>query len=72
MTESPLNGTPVLDIQDGGISRDGRVLWQHLFLTVKPGEIIAVLGANGAGKSTLFHVLLGQTPLDDGDVMVLG
>ena len=72
MTESPRNGTPVLDIQDGGISRDGRVLWQHLFLTVNPGEIIAVLGANGAGKSTLFHVLLGQTPLDDGDVMVLG
>ena len=37
-------------------------------LTVHDGHKLAVVGANGAGKSTLFKLILGQLPLDQGDL----
>ncbi len=42
-----------------------RVLFDHLDLTVAPGDVVGVLGANGAGKSTLLRVLAGElAPLE--------
>ncbi|MBD0859644.1 ABC-F family ATP-binding cassette domain-containing protein [Gordonia sp. zg691] len=42
-----------------------RVLFDHLDLTVAPGDVIGVVGANGAGKSTLLRVLAGElAPLE--------
>jgi len=49
-----------------------RVLWDHLDLTVSPGEFIAVLGPNGTGKTSLLKVLLGQLPLSSGVALVGG
>ncbi|WP_204801530.1 metal ABC transporter ATP-binding protein [Mycobacterium riyadhense] len=49
-----------------------RVLWDHLDLSVSPGEFIAVLGPNGTGKSSLLKVLLGQLPLSAGLAVVTG
>jgi ATP-binding cassette subfamily F protein 3 len=45
-----------------------RVLFDHLSLTVYPGERIGFIGANGAGKSTLFKVLTGHIVPDQGTV----
>lgn len=39
-------------------------------LTVRPGEVHALLGANGAGKSTLIGVLSGAVAPDSGYVQV--
>lgn len=50
----------------------GRVLWDHLDLSVSAGEFIAVLGPNGTGKTSLLKVLLGQLPLSAGSVVVGG
>jgi zinc/manganese transport system ATP-binding protein len=49
-----------------------RVLWDHLDLTVSPGEFIAVLGPNGTGKTSLLKVLLGQLPLSAGTLISPG
>ncbi|WAC56224.1 ABC-F family ATP-binding cassette domain-containing protein [Gordonia sp. SL306] len=42
-----------------------RVLFDHLDLTVAPGDVIGVVGANGSGKTTLLRVLAGDlAPLE--------
>ena len=41
-------------------------------LRVRPGEVMALLGANGAGKSTLIGVLSGAVAPDEGHVEVFG
>lgn len=41
-------------------------------LSIKQGEIVALLGANGAGKTTLINHLLGRLIADSGSVSILG
>jgi branched-chain amino acid transport system ATP-binding protein len=49
--------------------RYGRVhALRGVSLNVKPGEIVAVLGANGAGKSSLLNTLIGLQPATGGRV----
>ncbi len=41
-------------------------------LSVKPGEILGLIGENGAGKSTLIKVLTGVHQADEGQIYVDG
>lgn len=41
-------------------------------LTLKKGEVMALLGENGAGKSTLMKILTGIYDFDDGEIIYKG
>jgi Fe-S cluster assembly ATP-binding protein len=52
----------------------GREILKGLTLTVRSGEVHAVMGPNGSGKSTLAHVLMGRPGYEilDGSVTLDG
>jgi peptide/nickel transport system ATP-binding protein len=52
---------PVLEIEQlrFGFTRE-QLLYDNLSLTLRRGEIKAVVGASGSGKSTLFELILGN------------
>ncbi|MGZ3609858.1 MAG: ABC transporter ATP-binding protein [Ktedonobacteraceae bacterium] len=67
------DATP-LAIEMHGISKawPGVVANDHVNLTVRKGEIHALVGENGAGKSTLMNILYGLIKPDSGEIFVNG
>lgn len=47
----------------------GREVVKGVSLTIKKGEIVALIGTNGAGKSTTLAMLLGMLEPDSGSVI---
>jgi Fe-S cluster assembly ATP-binding protein len=56
------------------IAEDGTEIIRGLDLTVKPGEVAAIMGPNGSGKSTLSYVLAGREDYEvtEGDILYNG
>ena len=50
----------MLEIKDLHASINGKEILKGINLTVRPGEIHAIMGPNGSGKSTLSSVLVGN------------
>jgi ABC-type multidrug transport system fused ATPase/permease subunit len=44
----------------------------NVSLTIKPGQIVALVGPSGAGKTTIVDVLLGILPPQSGTVLISG
>ena len=49
--------TPLIDLRDAEVVRDGRTILHVDSLVFREGEHVAVLGPNGAGKSTLIGLI---------------
>jgi zinc transport system ATP-binding protein len=63
---------PVVTVTDGAVELGGRPVLRGIDLVVRPGEVLAVLGANGSGKSTLVRTMLGLVPTCRGEVQLFG
>jgi iron complex transport system ATP-binding protein len=50
----------------------GRVVSGGISLTIRSGEVLALLGPNGSGKTTLFKTILGLIPPLNGTVLLDG
>ena len=63
-----------LVIKDLHVSIDGKEILKGVNLTVKPGEVHALMGPNGTGKSTLSYALMGhpQYEVTQGEVWFKG
>ena len=59
---------PVVQVRDGAVELGGRPVLRGIDLTVRQGEVAAVLGANGSGKSTLVRTMLGLAAAVRGEV----
>ncbi|HHY38371.1 MAG TPA: energy-coupling factor ABC transporter ATP-binding protein [Clostridia bacterium] len=64
--------TEALFARDIIVWRNGRAILDVPTLSVRQGEILAVLGVNGAGKSTLLKVLALLEKPDHGDIYIGG
>ena len=51
----------MLEIKNLKSSINKKLILNGLNLTIKPGELHAVMGPNGSGKSTLAHILSGKS-----------
>src|SRR4029079_4015105 len=65
---------PLLEIKNLHVEIDGKKILNGLDLTVKPGEVHAIMGPNGSGKSTLAYVLAGKADYEvtEGEVLFNG
>ncbi len=65
---------PELEIKDLHVSIDGTAIIKGLNLTMRRGEVHALMGPNGTGKSTLAYAVMGHPnyEITRGDVLLDG
>ncbi|MGQ0444413.1 MAG: Fe-S cluster assembly ATPase SufC [Beijerinckiaceae bacterium] len=64
----------MLEIKNLSVSAGRRKILDALDLTVRDGEVAALMGPNGSGKSTLSHVLAGRKDyaVETGEILLNG
>ena len=64
----------MLDIKNLHAGIDGKEILKGLNLSIKPGEMHAIMGRNGSGKSTLANVITGREDytVSKGDILFAG
>jgi branched-chain amino acid transport system permease protein len=68
----PPDDRPLLDVRDVVKQFGGVRALDGIDLTVRPGEIVGLIGPNGSGKTTLINVVSGLYAADAGEVFFSG
>jgi zinc transport system ATP-binding protein len=63
---------PVIALHGVAVGYGDRPVVEDVDLAVRPGDVVAVVGANGSGKTTLVRGVLGLAPVLAGRVELLG
>lgn len=63
---------PAISVKDLVVELGGRQILRSVDVTIRQGEVVALLGANGSGKSTLMKTLVGINPIASGSVRLFG
>jgi energy-coupling factor transporter ATP-binding protein EcfA2 len=58
--------------QDVRVEYDGQPALRGVDLSLRPGEIVALMGRNGAGKTTLLRCIVGLVQPKGGEVWIAG
>jgi ATP-binding cassette ChvD family protein len=66
----PRLGGVVVEAKDLSKGFGDRLLIDDLSFSLPRNGIVGVIGPNGAGKTTLFKMILGDEPVDSGDIRV--
>jgi urea ABC transporter ATP-binding protein UrtE len=64
--------TPTLSASDLRAGYGAGDVLQGVTVSVRPGEVVGVLGRNGVGKSTLMKTLIGLLPARSGGILFNG
>ncbi|MFF2061408.1 metal ABC transporter ATP-binding protein [Streptomyces sp. NPDC058200] len=64
----PDSPAPVISVRGATATLGSRPVLRGVDLTVRRGEVVALLGANGSGKSTAVRSVIGQVPLTSGEI----
>ncbi|MFC4504823.1 MULTISPECIES: metal ABC transporter ATP-binding protein [Streptomyces] len=65
-------GEPVIAMRGVRADLGSRPVLRGIDLTVRHGEVVALLGANGSGKSTAIRTVIGQVPVSEGEIELFG
>lgn len=67
----PIEGT--IELRNVAFDYDERnAVLKNINLTVKPGEMIGIVGKSGVGKSTLINLVMRMYDVDEGEVLIDG
>jgi len=62
----------MLEVKHLNVSYGVTPILRDVSLSVKQGEVIALLGSNGAGKTTLVNALMGMLKAESGEIIFEG
>jgi len=67
-----MTAKPLVVIRELCFRRGGRVIFDEVNLTIRRGQVTAIMGPSGTGKTTLLRLIGGQLTPDAGEITVDG